>query len=215
MLTDAETVIMPSLKGPKGTAAGQPAADTKTTSSAGAPNGQTSRPQPVTTMTPIRSSAEFAEAVTQVLPTLEPPEVSPNAATVPARKLRKQERKARRAFQPPERYTPNRRTTMISRLVLLAILCLQAVLSLRLHNTAFEDESLYLYSGHMELEHLLHGSALHGDFASYFSGSPVLYPVVAAALDQVGGLAAGARAQPGRDAGHDRPALLHDAAPVQ
>ena len=190
MLTDAETVIMPSLKGPKGTAAGQPAADTKTTSSAGAPDGQTSRPRPVTTMTPVRSSAEFAEAVTQVLPALEPPEVSPNAATIPARKLRKQERKARRAFQPPERYTPNRRTTMISRLVLLAILCLQAVLSLRMHNTAFEDESLYLYSGHMELEHLLHGSALYGGFASYFSGSPVLYPVVAAALDQVGGLAA-------------------------
>ncbi len=61
---------------------------------------------------------------------------------------------------------------MISRLVLLAILCLQAVLSLRMHNTAFEDESLYLYAGHMELEHLLHGSPLHGGYASYFSGSP-------------------------------------------
>jgi len=74
--------------------------------------------------------------------------------------------------------------------VLLAILCLQAVMSLRLHNTAFEDESLYLYSGHMELEHLLHGAALQGDYSSYFSGAPVLYPVVAAALDQLGGLAA-------------------------
>jgi len=77
---------------------------------------------------------------------------------------------------------------MISRLLLLAILTLQAVLSLRLRNTAFEDESLYLYSGHMELEHLLHGSALYGGFASYFSGAPVLYPVLAAALDMVGGL---------------------------
>ena len=141
-------------------------------------------------MTPIRSSAEFAEAVTQIMPILEPPEVSPDTATVSARKLRKQERKARPTFQPPKRYTPNHRTTRISRLVLLGILCLQAVLSLRLHNTAFEDESLYLYSGHMELEHLLHGSPLYGGFASYFSGSPVLYPVVAAALDQVGGLAA-------------------------
>lgn len=188
MLTDAETVIMPSLKGPKGTAAPAPAADSKT-SSAGAQNEGTSRPQPVTTMTPIRSSAEFAEAVTQVLSALEPPKVSPDAVTVPARKLRKQERTVRRAFQPPERYTPNRRTTLISRLVLLAILCLQAVMSLRLHNTAFEDESLYLYSGHMELEHILHGSALQGDYASYFSGSPVLYPALAAALDQVGGLA--------------------------
>ncbi len=189
MLTDAETVIMPSLNGPKGTAAGQPAADTKTTSLAGAPNGPASGPRPVTTMTPIRSSAEFAEAVTQIQPTVEPPEVSPHAVTVPARKLRRQERKARRASQLPERYTPGRRTTMISRLVLLAILCLQAVMSLRLHNTAFEDEATYLYAGHMELEHLLHGSALQGDYASYFSGSPVLYPVLGAAVDQVGGLA--------------------------
>ena len=65
---------------------------------------------------------------------------------------------------------------MISRLILLAILSLQAVLSLRLRNTAFEDESLYLYAGHMELQHLLHGAALYGSFSSYFSGSPVLYP---------------------------------------
>ena len=78
---------------------------------------------------------------------------------------------------------------LISRLLLLAILLLQAVLSLRLHNTAFEDESLYLYAGHMELEHLLHGAALQGQYASYFSGSPVLYPVAAAFLDQIGGLA--------------------------
>ncbi len=169
MLTDAETVIMPSLKGPKGAAAGQPAAGTETTSPAGAPNGPASGPQPVTTMTPIRSGAEFAEAVTQILPTAEPPEVSPHAVTAPARKLR--------------------RTTMISRLVLLAILCLQAVMSLRLHNTAFEDEATYLYAGHMELEHILHGSALQGDYASYFSGSPVLYPVLGAAVDQIGGLA--------------------------
>jgi 4-amino-4-deoxy-L-arabinose transferase-like glycosyltransferase len=140
-------------------------------------------------MTPIRSSAAFAEATTQVIPTLEQEEAAANAATIPARKLRKQERQGRRSFRPPERYTPNRRTTKISRLVLLAILCLQAIMSLRLHNTAFEDESLYLYSGHMELEHLLHGSALQGSYASYFSGSPVLYPLLAGALDQVGGLA--------------------------
>jgi hypothetical protein len=77
----------------------------------------------------------------------------------------------------------------VSRLVLLVILILQAVLSLRLRNTAFEDEATYLYAGHMELQHLLHGAALQGQYASYFSGSPVLYPVAAAYLDQVGGLA--------------------------
>ncbi len=83
-----------------------------------------------------------------------------------------------------------RRRTRVSRVLLLAILCLQAVLSLRLHNTAFEDEALYIYSGHMELEHLLHGAALQGSYASYFSGSPVLYPLAAGFLNGLGGLTA-------------------------
>ena len=82
------------------------------------------------------------------------------------------------------------RHTRISRLLLLGILGLQAIMSLRLHNTAFEDEALYLYSGHMELEHLLHGSALQGSYTSYFSGAPVLYPVAAAFLNGLGGSAA-------------------------
>jgi hypothetical protein len=93
-------------------------------------------------------------------------------------------------YRPEESYTPSRRRTMISRLVLLAILCLQAIMSLRLHNTAFEDEALYLYAGHMEIAHLLHGASLQGNYAAYFSGSPVLYPVLAAAVDSIGGLAA-------------------------
>jgi hypothetical protein len=58
-----------------------------------------------------------------------------------------------------------------------------------LRNTAFEDEALYLYSGRMEIGHLLHGAALQGNYASYFSGAPVLYPVLGAALNAVGGLA--------------------------
>jgi Dolichyl-phosphate-mannose-protein mannosyltransferase len=73
--------------------------------------------------------------------------------------------------------------------VLLAILGLQAILSSRLENTAFEDEALYLYAGRMELAHIMHGAALPGENASYFSGAPVLYPVLAAALNAVGGLA--------------------------
>jgi hypothetical protein len=87
-------------------------------------------------------------------------------------------------------YVTTRRRTRISRAILLCILCLQAVLSLRLHNTAFEDEALYVYSGHMELQHLLHGTALQGQYASYFSGSPVLYPVAAGFLNGLGGLTA-------------------------
>jgi Dolichyl-phosphate-mannose-protein mannosyltransferase len=182
MITDAETVVMPSGKnGSKDKAADQSARAGR--DAAKARNAAAVRRQAVTTMVPVGTSAAFTEAATQVLPAKAPPKSRSVAESAPDGKLRvKQDRPARR-------YTAGRRTTMISRLVLLAILCLQAVLSLRLRNTAFEDESLYLYAGHMELEHLLHGSALQGNYASYFSGSPVLYPVAAAALDQVGGLA--------------------------
>lgn len=94
------------------------------------------------------------------------------------------------AREPREPLPPSRRRTLVSRAVLLVILIGQALLTLRMHNTAFEDEALYLYSGHMEIGHLLHGSALQGSYSSYFSGAPVLYPVLAAAADDVGGLAA-------------------------
>ena len=86
--------------------------------------------------------------------------------------------------------TSSRRRTWVSRAVLFAIMCVQAALTLRMSNTAFEDEALYLYSGHLELAHLLHGAPLHGNYASYFSGAPVLYPVLGALADDVGGLAA-------------------------
>ncbi len=85
---------------------------------------------------------------------------------------------------------PSRRRTWVSRAVLLSILCVQAALSLRMQNTAFEDEALYLYTGHLEIAHWLHGAALQGNYSSYFSGAPVLYPVLGAAADGLGGLAA-------------------------
>ncbi len=78
----------------------------------------------------------------------------------------------------------------MSRAALLAILAVQAVLSLRMHNTAFEDEALYLSAGHQELAHLLYGVPLPNDYASFFSGSPVLYPLLGALADTWGGLAA-------------------------
>src|SRR5579862_5259322 len=76
---------------------------------------------------------------------------------------------------------------------LLAVLAVQTALSLRLvrADTAFEDEATYLWAGHLEWAHLLHGTPLP-QFPAYFSGAPVLYPPVAAIADSVGGLA-GAR----------------------
>jgi Dolichyl-phosphate-mannose-protein mannosyltransferase len=69
------------------------------------------------------------------------------------------------------------------------ILFAQAVLSARLSwsNTAFQDESLYLWAGHLELAHLIHGTAVP-PFQTYFSGSPVIYPPIAALADSAGGL---------------------------
>jgi 4-amino-4-deoxy-L-arabinose transferase-like glycosyltransferase len=83
---------------------------------------------------------------------------------------------------------PSPRRSWVSRCLLLGILIIQALLSLRLHNTAFEDEALYLVAGHLNLDHLLHGGPAHPEFARYFSGSPMLYPLLAAAVDGVFGL---------------------------
>jgi hypothetical protein len=100
--------------------------------------------------------------------------------------LRDAERKGAEAERP-------RRTGLMRfvprphRAILMLILLVQAALSLRNTNSAFEDEALYLYSGHLELAHLVYGQPVD-DFASYFSGAPVLYPVLGAFMDQLGGL---------------------------
>jgi uncharacterized membrane protein len=75
------------------------------------------------------------------------------------------------------------------RLPILAVLGLQSLLSLRLVNTAFQDEALYIYAGHRQIGQLLHGTPLYDNYSSYFSGAPGLYPIVAGWLDGLGGLA--------------------------
>jgi 4-amino-4-deoxy-L-arabinose transferase-like glycosyltransferase len=86
---------------------------------------------------------------------------------------------------------PGRRSRADARFPLLAILVVQAGLSLRLiwSNTAFQDEALYLRAGHLEWARWLHQTPIP-DFPAYFSGAPVLYPPVGAAADSIGGLAA-------------------------
>ena len=76
---------------------------------------------------------------------------------------------------------------------LAAVLAVQAVLSIRLvpADTAFQDEALYLWAGHLEWAHWLHGAAIP-PFAYYFSGAPVIYAPIGALADSIGGLA-GAR----------------------
>src|SRR5947209_7614268 len=70
---------------------------------------------------------------------------------------------------------------------LLVVLAIQAALTLRLvwADTAFQDEALYLWAGHLEWAHVLHGTPLP-QFPSFFSGSPVIYPPLAALADSAG-----------------------------
>jgi glycosyltransferase involved in cell wall biosynthesis len=72
---------------------------------------------------------------------------------------------------------------------LAGILALQSWLSVRLvySNTAFLDEATYLSAGHYMAHAWSHRSAdMH--FASYFSGAPSIYPVLAGLVDSAGGL---------------------------
>ncbi len=80
-----------------------------------------------------------------------------------------------------------------SGLPLLAVLVVQTLLSVRLlgADTAFEDEAAYLWAGHLEWAHWLHGASVP-PFSAYFSGAPVMYPPLGALADSLGGLA-GAR----------------------
>jgi hypothetical protein len=74
---------------------------------------------------------------------------------------------------------------------LWSILLAQAVLTLPwLWRTApFTDEALYLQAGHQEWSHWLYHAPVP-DYATFFSGAPVLYPPLGAAADSVAGLAA-------------------------
>jgi 4-amino-4-deoxy-L-arabinose transferase-like glycosyltransferase len=81
----------------------------------------------------------------------------------------------------------------IERVPLIAVLTLQIVLSYRLHNSAFQDEALYLYAGHREIGWLFHHIPTFDNYSTYFSGAPFLYPIVGAAVDGLFGLE-GARA---------------------
>jgi 4-amino-4-deoxy-L-arabinose transferase-like glycosyltransferase len=74
---------------------------------------------------------------------------------------------------------------------LIVILIVQACLSLLLamSNTAFGDEALYIWAGHVELTHWLgHVAIQPTTYNDYFSGAPQLYPPLAAMADSIGGL---------------------------
>jgi hypothetical protein len=71
---------------------------------------------------------------------------------------------------------------------IIALLSAQSPLTVCLtwSNTASSDEPLHLWAGRLELAHRFHGSPVPG-FTTYFSGSPVVYPPLAAIAVSVGG----------------------------
>jgi hypothetical protein len=95
------------------------------------------------------------------------------------------------SFVPAARRTRNNRDR-ITAYVFPLILTVQAALTWRLSDIVNDDEALYINSGHVVIQHLLHGGSANAgelsSFGGYFSGAPNLYPVVAAALDFAGGL---------------------------
>jgi len=74
-------------------------------------------------------------------------------------------------------------------LPLILILAMQAIISVAtLHNTAFQDEALYLYAGRQIFRYWMGGPVPLDHYAFYFSGYPGAYPVIGGVLDMVGGL---------------------------
>ncbi|NUL43979.1 hypothetical protein F7P69_02020 [Cellulosimicrobium funkei] len=72
-------------------------------------------------------------------------------------------------------------------IILGLVVAYVVILAIRLRNTAFIDEALYINAGHAYLAHWFDGQPL-GDAGAFFSGLPTLYPVLAALLDSLGGL---------------------------
>ena len=83
------------------------------------------------------------------------------------------------------------RELVLVRAPLLIVMTLQAVVSLiTLHNTAFQDEALYLFAGRQIVNSWLGGPPVSEPYVQYFSGYPFLYPALGGALDKLGGIEA-------------------------
>ena len=85
--------------------------------------------------------------------------------------------------------TKSSRHLLLQWMPLVVILVAQATLSARLLSaySASSDESLYIYSGHQLIYELWHGGG-SPHYEEWLSGAPVLYPLLAALADHLGGL---------------------------
>jgi uncharacterized protein YjeT (DUF2065 family) len=99
---------------------------------------------------------------------------------------------------PPPRvadgFAPGARLTVLSRvalcLPLLAVLAAQAALTVRLMpyvGSDHSDEAIYIYGGTQLIRELLRGGG-SPYYETWYSGAPVVYPVIAAVAAKLGGL---------------------------
>lgn len=87
----------------------------------------------------------------------------------------------------PARFQGENTPRWVKRAPLIILLVLLAALTLRLSNTAFIDEAFSINVGHDYLGYWLTGNGL-GVYGGSYAGLPFVYPVLAAALDTLGGL---------------------------
>jgi hypothetical protein len=80
---------------------------------------------------------------------------------------------------------------LLLRLALPLVLLLQTIVSLiALHNTAFQDEAVYLLAGRQIILSWMGRVSYVEPYGLYFSGYPSFYPVIGGMLDFLGGLEA-------------------------
>jgi Dolichyl-phosphate-mannose-protein mannosyltransferase len=92
--------------------------------------------------------------------------------------------------QPP-RQPPGRWRRFLNPLSAICVVQTALSLSLVRSNTAFADEAYYLWSGHLEIAHWLHGTSVPQTMLDgNLSGSPLIYPPIGALADSIGGLVA-------------------------
>ncbi|MFE9127851.1 glycosyltransferase family 39 protein [Streptomyces sp. NPDC007148] len=85
---------------------------------------------------------------------------------------------------------PSRRRRWIGRILLIGVLAMQALLSFGLSSGASPEEAINLVVGRQEYAHLADGTAVTTDLVDRVPGSASLYPVLAGAVDKLGGLSA-------------------------
>lgn len=96
-------------------------------------------------------------------------------------------RAAAESFLPPAKRAGADR--YVRHLPIALILIVQAVSALRLSGTAFQDEALYIYTGAWIMQSWTDPNiVVYTNPETFFSGAPTLYPILAALLDQLGGL---------------------------